>query len=150
MRACEQCGAEFEPSADWPQKRFCTIRCRQLANARRKPQCFDVDQPLAVRFTNRYRVTSSGCWEWTGTRKTSGYGIAFAGAPERRAHRLSWLLAHGPIPQGMSVLHKCDNPPCVNPEHLFLGDHAVNAQDYVDKGLMRHVNRRDGHGRWTA
>jgi hypothetical protein len=71
------------------------------------------------------------CWEWQGAR-THDYGYLYIShSPMRfkRAHRLSWEIHHGPIPEGYFVLHRCDNPPCVNPRHLYLGGHGENARD---------------------
>lgn len=72
------------------------------------------------------------CWEWKGSRSKSGYGHN-PGLSEVRAHRMSWVLYKGPIPEGMNVLHKCDNPPCCNPNHLFLGTPKTNAEDRDNK-----------------
>jgi hypothetical protein len=70
------------------------------------------------------------CIEWEGYRERKGYGKR----GNRYAHRMAWEEAHGPIPDGMCVCHTCDNPPCVNIEHLFLGTHADNMTDMVTKG----------------
>lgn len=77
---------------------------------------------------------NTGCWEFQGARVKEGYGqIKFDGV-NYRAHRLSYSLFVGEIPDGMHVLHKCDNPPCCNPDHLFLGTDAANTQDKIEKG----------------
>jgi HNH endonuclease len=73
------------------------------------------------------------CWEWQGARTKTGYGNNPA-MTETRAHRMSWVLHKGQIPDGLHVLHKCDNPPCVNPNHLFLGTPKTNAEDRQQKG----------------
>lgn len=73
------------------------------------------------------------CWTWTRFCNPAGYGkLVYPGGT--LAHRFSWILANGEIPDGLDVLHKCDNPPCVRPDHLFLGTDADNAADKVAKG----------------
>jgi hypothetical protein len=75
-----------------------------------------------------------GCWEWTGTRNHQGYGQLRAfDRTLWSSHRLSWFLHSGAIPNGLWVLHKCDNRPCVRPDHLFLGTHVDNVNDKVSK-----------------
>ena len=71
---------------------------------------------------------TKGCWIWIGAKHPKGYGFFRLGEPYR-SHRFSWMLFHGRIPKDMSVLHKCDNPPCVNPKHLYLGTYKDNARD---------------------
>lgn len=82
------------------------------------------------------KVNKSGeCWTWTAcTHHQWGYGHFRAGGKLVTAHRYSWELHNGPIPPGMRVCHRCDNPPCVRPAHLFLGTDADNAHDMIAKG----------------
>ena len=89
-------------------------------------------------FWKKVLKIDGGCWEWQGSRLPSGYGtIHLRGCGENenhRAHRLSWFLHFGIIPDGMMVLHKCDNTRCCNPAHLFLGSNLDNMLDMVKKG----------------
>jgi len=80
------------------------------------------------------------CVIWMGARTRWGYGQC--GTACRGVHRRSFELFNGPIPPGMFVLHRCDNPPCINPEHLFLGTYADNTRDMIAKGRARFWGRR--------
>lgn len=96
----------------------------------------------------KYRLNAdTGCYEWTASKFWDGYGQFRwdAARPNLKAHRAAWELAYGPIPDGHQVCHKCDNPGCVNVEHMFLGTHQDNVTDKVAKG--RH---RDRNGQLTA
>jgi hypothetical protein len=78
---------------------------------------------------------SDGCWQWTAYRDPMGYGRFRLNGEARLAHRVSWEMHNGSIsPEDLCVLHKCDNPSCVNPDHLFLGDRIANVADMVAKG----------------
>jgi hypothetical protein len=84
------------------------------------------------------------CWEWIGCiqlGKSAGYGIQMCDGKSQRAHRIAWQMERGPIPEGIHVLHHCDNRKCVNPEHLFLGTNYDNVQDKLRKG--RHLRGED-------
>jgi len=77
------------------------------------------------------------CWEWQGCRQPSGYGIVSFDTKQTLAHRVSYLLHYGVEPGDHFVCHTCDNPPCVNPAHLFIGTHTDNVRDMVAKD--RHI-----------
>lgn len=74
------------------------------------------------------------CWEWVGDLRHNGYGRFWYNGRSLMAHRFSYRIHYGKIPKGMFVLHKCDNPECVNPEHLFLGTIQDNVNDMIEKG----------------
>lgn len=88
------------------------------------------------RFVEKFRVTP-GCWVWTAGLGSNGYGHFWNGLGPTPAHRMSYMLFIGAIPDGLGVLHKCDNRLCVNPDHFFLGDNADNTADMVSKGRQR-------------
>lgn len=99
-----------------------------------------IKRPLEVRFWEKVEATyADKCWNWAGHLGKFNYGqIQVNGRPEP-AHRVSWELRFGTIPDGMCVLHRCDNPSCVNPHHLFLGTNLDNIKD-------RHAKNRDARG----
>lgn len=83
-----------------------------------------------------------GCWEWTGTKLSGGdvgYGLCYFDRKAKVAHRVAYEMHYGPIPDGLNALHRCDNRPCVRPDHLFLGTQADNVHDMHRKGRHRFV-----------
>jgi hypothetical protein len=96
------------------------------------------------------RVDKTGdCWLWTGPPESSGYGQMKTPYGVDRTHRIAYKLAVGPIPDGLFVLHGCDNRLCVNPVHLRLGTPADNARDMVERGRSS-IGERHGHAKLTA
>ena len=92
------------------------------------------DLEIIFRFEKRVKkVFGDGCWEWLGGKRRKGYG-AYRGYI---ASRFAWMIWCGEIPEGLDVLHKCDNPGCVRPNHLFLGTDKDNHEDAISKGRMK-------------
>lgn len=109
----------------------------------------EMTRPLEERFHEKYEIVEpGGCWVWMAGTSSTGYGLVHTGSRMERAHRMSWELHNGPIPEGKGyhgtcVLHRCDVPSCVNPNHLFLGSQAENMADMNAKG---RVSRGEAHG----
>ena len=108
---------------------------------------------LAERFNEKWMAEpNSGCYIWISSiNKTFGYGSFWYKGGARPAHRISWIISNGEIPVEQDVLHKCDNPSCVNPAHLFLGTDLDNAKDRINKGrdLCKHLGEDHGMSKIT-
>lgn len=120
---CRHCGSEFAKSRpDGGRELFCSLLCR---------------------WSNKVQVPAdvNACWPWTGALAKSGYGVMKVGKRVMTAHRLS-LMLQADLPEGLSVLHACDNPCCVNPLHLRAGTVADNNKDIMDR-------RRHAWDRWN-
>lgn len=141
--ACERCGT---PLTGAQQRRFCRLACYHAWQADR------ASAGIVARFWGKVQQTPT-CWLWRAS-TVRGYGqFAYSrpGAPNVKvyAHRMAWILTHGPIRDNYSVLHRCDTPLCVRPDHLFLGTQADNLNDARAKGRLvdgRHLIRVDDAG----
>jgi len=137
-RNCPKCNKELFYTSKYyvtrtiKQQNFCKS-CAHVNHPKKKI-------PIEERFW-RYVLKSvgNGCWIWTGALR-QGYGQI----SNKVAHRVSWEIHNGPIPQGFFVCHHCDNPPCVNPYHLFLGNAQDNTSDMIIKGRHHPKYRKNG------
>lgn len=133
---CLKCGAEFTESKgdsnkQWSKRRYCSIQCNNSSDER----ITHIFERL-----ERFQVKGDECWGWTGAKDGGGYGMisnrdAGNDSPEK-AHRVSYEKENGAPPGELFVCHKCDNPECTNPEHLFLGTQKDNMQDCSSKGRL--------------
>ena len=131
---CRHCGASFLVKHTGHDYKFCSHACY-------------AESMSAVSLADRFwpkvdKSPESGCWHWTGAMNPSGHGVLGRGGRNHGAHRVSWQLHHGDIPKEMHVCHHCDNPRCVNPDHLFLGTAADNVADMVRKGRQAKGPRK--------
>lgn len=129
---CTGCGKTFERSGKPEGRPYCSTDCVYKHAA--------TEDTLLKRFWKRVQKTDS-CWIWTGTKLWNGYGSLSLGRArgfsidqKHYAHRVSWLIHNGEIPDGIFVCHRCDNPICVRPDHLFLGTPLDNMRDMISKG----------------
>lgn len=132
-KTCERCQTVFatNPSSQRPGRgRFCSLLCANRGRGTKQSE--------AERFWAKVSKGDGAdtCWEWRGS-KMGEHSYGFFGHSEGRtvrAHRRAYELSFGIIPVGLNVLHRCDNPPCCNPSHLFLGTQADNIADMIAKG----------------
>ncbi|GAC1326381.1 MAG: hypothetical protein NVSMB2_25440 [Chloroflexota bacterium] len=137
---CVGCGVLFKvpPSRAKKGARFHNLRCFGKWKARSPEE----------RYWAHVVPNAEGCWVWKGDSHDNGYGRLWLSDRPRRfvyAHRKSWEIHNGPIPDDRDVLHHCDNPPCSRPDHLFLGDQLTNNGDRDAKGVQhgsRHANAK--------
>jgi hypothetical protein len=128
-KPCEACGKvfrlrdkKFQTPARFARRRYCSRACAGCDGG-------------AGNFWDRVdQKGAAACWEWQRKRNRKGYGQLTLNGKQMGAHRAAYILAVGAIPDGMQVLHSCDNPPCCNPKHLSLGTNLDNVRDCAAKG----------------
>lgn len=108
-KICLKCKNWYKPQGDL---KYCSLKCNLLGNVVKK---------------------KNGCWIWKKSKNTFGYGKSCMNAKTISSHRASYIIFKGNIPKNILVLHTCDNPSCINPEHLYLGDHKKNHQDMIER-----------------
>ena len=120
-RKCKKCGAFFVGKG--LVREYCSTKCKLLGNVTKK---------------------RNGCWTWKGPLHPAGYAYTtiYETNKKMHAHRASFLIFKGEIPNGLYVCHKCDNPSCINPDHLWAGTAKENMQDAKSKGRLRGMNGR--------
>lgn len=135
---CKYCGSSFREQRVGCGQRYCSLVCS------RRGRCSDGD-----RFDAKVeRKGPSECWPWKGARFKFGHGNFSLKGKATAAHRFAWIRTNGEIPLGLYVCHHCDNPPCVNPAHLFLGTAKDNSQDREKKGRgIRRIGSRSPRAR---
>lgn len=141
-KICEQCGKGYEikdRTREYMQNRkYCSHKCRGAANkGTESPNRFRVHKPIIDRLLSKaIRTSEEGCWLWVGVKNKDGYGYIRGShrLPITLAHRASYQVFKGEIPDGYCVCHTCDNPSCINPNHLWIGTKAENNKDKVNKG----------------
>jgi len=116
-RVCKECGSSFVGKGR--KRNYCSTKCKLFGEIQKK----------------------NGCWEWQGLLNPSGYGetTCHENNKKEHAHRVSYRIFKGEIPEEIYVCHKCDNRKCINPDHLFLGTAKDNMQDAKNKGRLDHV-----------
>jgi len=133
-KPCPKCGRifrlrekTFQSLGRFAKRKFCSRACTASGPVVSTPETFWAS--LSKR--------ENGCWEWVGRKYPKGYGKIARNGKDVRAHRYAYSLAKGPIPDGMMILHSCDNPPCCNPDHLRAGTAKENREDAISRGRVR-------------
>ena len=153
-KQCRDCSATFikrprDSQEQWEGREFCSLACANRAKSTKTPP--------EARFWKFVPSKPDGsCWLWQGSKDSHGYGriSTETGKSPAKAHRVAWEIHFGSIPTGLSVCHACDNPSCVNPNHLLLGTQRANALDAARKGRISEKSllnlRPSAPGHWGA
>jgi hypothetical protein len=142
LKPCLFCKAEFycppcqDAGGSLPEKKYCSNKC---ANTDRYHNGKEVD-----RFWEKVDRSAGpeACWPWTGAITTHRYGCVQWHGRVLGAHKVAYLLGHGPVPDGLQIRHSCDNPPCCNPAHLSVGTRKDNGADKVARGRTPKTMRK--------
>lgn len=161
MKLCEHCGIV---PLRWSKRRFCSRRCWMEHVAKTCERCGQKRPLGTLRFCSQACYFSAlrggpverfwakveksdGCWDWKSSIKPTGYGTTRVDGKTKSTHRIAYELAIGPIPDGLCVLHRCDNRRCCRPDHLFLGTKGDNNRDASAKGRTALGDRNSSRAR---
>lgn len=127
--SCKECHIEFVFNATkkTPLMKFCSQKCMGSSYKKRAIQTIQ-------EVYYKKCIKQDGCWAWNGNHDSDGYSTLYFNKKTLKGHRVSWIIHNGEIPGRLFVLHKCDTPPCTNPDHLFLGTPKDNWDDMIKKG----------------
>lgn len=140
IKRCETCGERLkrrkrDSNRQWQERAYCSAAC---SNDGKK------DEPTHLRFWRNTQIAEGNrCWIWGGVKDQNGYGRIAYRTQALKAHRVAFEMRYGPISDGMVICHSCDNPSCVNPNHLFVGSQAENMQDASRKGRLNPVSLKN-------
>lgn len=154
---CGSCGKEFE-TRPCEVRKYCCLKCfkRPISypNRKKTPSFWDTatEEHKIIRYKEMFEnkvIKKEGCWGWKGVPGKSGYGHIGSYRNLITAHRLSWIIHNEPIPEGFWVLHKCHNPICSNPNHLYLGTAKDNTQDMFEAGRGNRSRQNSKNSKLT-
>lgn len=136
---------DAEHNSDWSDRKFCNRSC----SISHKNRLYSSTHEMLLNNSEG----GQGCWEWTGHVDPKGYGRCAKVMGEVLTHRIAYQEFIGPIPNGLHVLHSCDNPPCINPAHLRVGTNNDNMRDRSERdrcsAMKGRANPNWKHGRYT-
>lgn len=159
VAVCLTCHKEFPIKRNSCKGKFCSSKCVRYQGSKEslktrlgkgfwKTATEEQKLQRTKEIYGKLVIRSDGCWGWKNKALSSGYAVVNCGANNPKlAHRISWIIHNGAIPKGLWVLHRCDNPICTNPEHLFLGTPKDNTVDMMTKGRKKWAI---GVERWNA
>ncbi|WP_219097759.1 HNH endonuclease signature motif containing protein [Pseudomonas sp. UMAB-40] len=140
-RICRTCSGVFtearkDSNAQWERREFCSIPCNN-SSIHRITSIFER--------LEKYQIKTEGCWGWSGATDDEGYGVLSprdkkTSASPEKAHRVSFEMSFGPVPDGLLVCHSCDNTSCTKPEHLFAGTQKDNMVDCSTKNRLNSLS----------
>jgi hypothetical protein len=147
VKTCTVCGRRYSRRKGYGFKQWAASTTCSRACSMTKGRTNREWKSLAERFAEKVDISpgqgpNGDCHEWQGHRIKWGYGSFKVGTSVKKAHRVAYEIANGPVPDGMMVKHSCDNPPCCNPVHLSIGTHIGNMAEMIERGRKR--NRGDG------